>query len=146
MIDYDVFLTISDWTMLFSSPSFDDFANAQSNKHTGNRRLAIIMVHARKPRLMNGLGCGLSMSRATAAAHLSRECPPGGFVSPLITLSTCSRIGVYSEDAGRPVSTAGVWAQKLVATSPVTRLMTCSGKRQLWLPPHSYTLSLKTQD
>jgi hypothetical protein len=30
----------------------------------------------------------LSMSRATAAAHLSRECPPGGLVSPLIIRST----------------------------------------------------------
>ena len=88
MIDYDVFLTFSDWTMLFSSPSFDAFVNTQSKNQTGNRRLAIIIVHARKPRLMNVLGLGLSMSRTTAAAHLSRECPPGGFVSPLIIRST----------------------------------------------------------
>lgn len=85
---YNVFLTAWDWTMPFSSPSFDDCVNAQSNSHTGNKRLAIIIVHARKPRLTNGLGCGLSMSRATAAAHLSRECPPGGLVSPLIIRST----------------------------------------------------------
>jgi hypothetical protein len=88
VVYYNVFLTSSDWTMPFSSPNFDDFLNTQSNSHTGNTRLAIMILHARKPRLTKGLGCGLSMSLATAAAHLLRECPPGGLVSPLIIRST----------------------------------------------------------
>jgi len=87
-MDYSVFLTLSDWTIPFNSPNLDACVNTQSNNHTGNKMLATIIVHARKPRLTNRFGCGLSMSRATAAAHLSRECPPDGFVSPLIIRST----------------------------------------------------------